>query len=573
MIFELNSRRWLSWIPFFIIAFAVLFASIWYLYPEPSEFPMDDTYIHFVYSQNLIDYGELMFVSPDEDGVGTTSLLWVLLLATGYSLGLTLHLTAKLLGIASLITVGIQIYLLLKPKFDTRISLLCALFIVLSGNVLWFALSGMETVLFLALGLLALIVYRNRKWSWLGIVLGLMILTRPEALVLASVIILVELIRRKRVHSGIVRTAIFMIVLAAPWFGYLYIRTGHILPTSAIGKQLSSIVGIQYVIEKNVGLAWIARFPALVCMGAWISFLIEFALGGISLPPPEINVFNSAGGVHYAISFWALLGISTVVIPLLWIAIKHISNLRFWQNWINDDEFQPLFILIPWCVLHNIAYLVFLPIPGTASRYGAINHVLLWLALIISLFHLTQQKWVRVYRTLWLLMITSANLVYWNAVYDANIEHLTKVRIPSANYLQNNISEEDLCAANDIGVLSFYGKRPILDLGGLVNPDIPVIFLQGKLDHYIADNGVTCLILPGRSGTLEDGWFDLAKIMGFADTSIFRLRQIAIFEIDRDRWLQGYLSTNNYQASVTIYQLEYPTLKRSKISNSQEKTR
>jgi len=237
---------------------------------------------------------------------------------------------------------------------------------------------------------------------------------------------------------------------------------------------------------------------------------------------------------------------------------------------MQDKALQPLLILILWFVLHNIAYLVFLPIPGTASRYGAVNHVLLWLALTLSLFHLTHLKWVQVYRAFCLIFIVFANLVYWNAVYDANLEHLSRVRIPTANYLRNKISGEELCAANDIGVLRYYGQRPILGLGGLVNPDLPQIYLRGELDQYIADNGVTCLILPGRSGTLEDGWFDLAEIMGFADTPLFRMHQIAVFEIDRDRWLQGFLSTNNYQASIVIYQLEYPVSRQSKMMDNHE---
>jgi len=31
---------------------------------------------------------------------------------------------------------------------------------------------------------------------------------------------------------------------------------------------------------------------------------------------------------------------------------------------------------------------------------------------------------------------------------------------------------------------------------------------------------------------------------------------VKVFEIDRDRWLLGYLPTVNYQASVTIYRLK-----------------
>jgi hypothetical protein len=69
---------------------------------------------------------------------------------------------------------------------------------------------------------------------------------------------------------------------------------------------------------------------------------------------------------------------------------------------------------------------------------------------------------------------------------------------------------------------------------------------------------VDCLVLPGRIGAVDDGWFDHAKIMGFTTTPLFEMREVAVFEIERDRWLRGYLATNNYQATVTIYRLSVP---------------
>jgi hypothetical protein len=37
---------------------------------------------------------------------------------------------------------------------------------------------------------------------------------------------------------------------------------------------------------------------------------------------------------------------------------------------------------------------------------------------------------------------------------------------------------------------------------------------------------------------------------------LIRLHLVNEFEIDRSRWLQGYLPTVNYQASVTVYRVE-----------------
>ena len=66
-----------------------------------------------------------------------------------------MHWVAKLAGLAGLAAVGIGLYHLLRPLLRPWPALLGSLLVVPSGHMLWFALSGMETMLFLALGILA----------------------------------------------------------------------------------------------------------------------------------------------------------------------------------------------------------------------------------------------------------------------------------------------------------------------------------------------------------------------------------------------------------------------------------
>jgi len=63
-------------------------------------------------------------------------------------------------------------------------------------------------------------------------------------------------------------------------------------------------------------------------------------------------------------------------------------------------------------------------------------------------------------------------------------------------------------------------------------------------------------VLPGRTGVSDEGWFDFAKLMGLTYSPLLRMNLLKVFEIDHNRWLQGYLPTGNYQDSVTIYRLE-----------------
>lgn len=543
-----------SWVPPTIIVLAVVLVSIAFLLPSYVEFPMDDTYIHFVYAQNLSEQGKLIFSLVDEKGVGSTSILWVLLLASGHKLGLPMHAVAKILGILSLATVGVGLYTLLSPIWRRFPAFAGALLVVLSGNMIWFALSGMETMLFLGLGVLALLIYRKEMWVWLGIVLGLLILTRPEGLALVVAIACIELWRNKGIQRGFVVASLICLLICGPWFGYLLWRTGYILPTSAIGKQLTFSVGTRVVAGMSGSLAVLGRIPALIYVVLWPVYLLEFALGGIALPPPRIVIGNVVGNANYTISAWAFVGWIGIVLPLLIAAGKRVSDFRRWPLWISDRTRRPMVIMLVWAVLHNLGYMVFMPTPGTASRYGAINHIILWLALGMGLISLPYRR-LRLWLTGGLIIIAAANILYWNGVYDANLDHMQNVRIKAAHFIRDNFSPDERCAASDIGAIRYFSNRPIFDMGALVDPGARQRFLDGSIDHYLVENGVTCVVLPGRRGTTAEGWFDIAEILGLTTTPLFDMNLIKVFEIDYERWLQGYLPTNNYQASVTIYRL------------------
>ncbi len=549
-----NAWNFSSLIPGLILVIAILVASSIFLYPNYQEFPMDDTYIHFVYARNLADQGRLFFNHPGEQGLGTSSFVWVLFLAAGDKLGLSLHLLAKTIGILSLATVSGVCFHLLRSFLSARLAIFAALLVALSGNLLWFALSGMETMLFLAIGSLALLAYQRERWVMLGILIGLLTLTRPEGLILGGAIALAELVRLKRITRGIIYSGTIAILLCGPWFAYLRWRTGHFLPTSAIGKIFSQQVALEYALEHHTALAGIASFSAIIYVGLWITYLLTFSLGGMSLPSPHIPIGAVIGFENYTISVWAIFAWG-VILFLLYRAYARIKASNRWAVWMQSDALRPVIVLLIWAIMHNIVYMVFLPLPGTASRYGAINYLILWIAVVIGLSSISASFRGRGLMAGVVMIVVAANTSYWNQVYDANILHMENVRIKSAYFLRE-ISKNDVrCAVSDIGAIRYYSQKPILDLGALVDPEAKQWFLEGAIDRYILDHDVNCLVLPGRSGTLEEGWLDMADLLGLSTSDLFETNQVAVFEIDRELWLRGYLPTNNYQASVVIYQI------------------
>ncbi len=543
--------RWT--IPAFIAA-CILIAALLYLYPSPREFPMDDAYIHFVYAENLAEHGKLFFSFPDEKGVATSSFLWVILLAVGRILGISIHLMAKVLGIASLIVVGIGVYLFLRPLWTPLRSAAAALLVSLSGNMLWFSLNGMETTLFLALGILTLLAHRSERWGWFAVLAALLTLTRPEGLFLVAAIGLAELLANRIPRRAFILAAVIGLLLAAPWYGYLKLRTGHFLPTSASAKQFGSAVATNFLLEQYHLPKFLGSISNLLYPAMWTAYLLEFGLGGMALPPPKFRMAGVAGSPGVDISIWAFPA-AAMVIWLMYLAGKHFFKWPQWRHWAHNPRKRELLILFFWVVLHNLAYMILLPIPGTASRYGAVNYIILWIGIVAgfsSLARISFRRWVV---GLFLFVIALANGLYWNRVYDANIEHMLDARIAAANYVRENFSDGELCAAFDVGSLRYYSGRPLVEVAALMNPDGADKFFAGGADDYLVEHGVTCLVLPGRTGLQSEGILDFASIMGLTDSPLFEMELVKVFEIDHDRWLLGYLPTVNYQASVTIYRL------------------
>jgi hypothetical protein len=515
---------------------------------------MDDTYIHFVYAENLSRHGGLFFNISTERGVGTSSILWVLLLAGGDRIGIPLNILAKFMGLISLFILGIGIYSLLRPVYPAYISLLACLLVELSGNMLWFALSGMETVLFLALGILALRCYRAKRWAFLGILLGLLVLTRQEGIFLAIAIGIADVWTNRSIQRGLIIAGVICALLSAPWLVYLWARSGYPYPTTGIGKRLSNTLSMQAAIGDNPSLSWLSRFSWLSYPSILLGYTIEFVLGGYALPGPYLHVDLGVGSLNYRLSIWAILGLVAIIAPLLVVSSRRVVSHVKTPGWLKNGSRLPMLILMAWLVLHNLFYMFYLPSIGTASRYTSINYIALWVGLVLGLWYL-RKGWMSLLAFVGLVVIAMVGALYWNRVYDADLEHMVTVRIASADYVKANLSPEDLCAAADIGALRYFSRRPIVDIAGLLDPDISRWYLQGKADQFVIQSGITCLVLPGIHGSNSDGVVDILTLFQLGQTGEFQLQRLAILQMDRERWLLGYLPVVNAQASVSIYRV------------------
>ena len=188
-------------IVFFIIAAAcVVFYTGLAASRSFAGYPLDDAWIHQTYARNWAETGQLAYV-VGLPSAGSTAPLWTLLLSIAYRVKIDPYLWSLVLGAASL---AISAWLLsrladrLLPA-QSVVSWFAGLACIVEWHLIWAAASGMETMLFIAFAL-ALI---DRVWAkssgWIiGVLGGLLILTRPEGLLLFALALGVLLIQSGR---------------------------------------------------------------------------------------------------------------------------------------------------------------------------------------------------------------------------------------------------------------------------------------------------------------------------------------------------------------------------------------
>ena len=127
-----------------------------------SGYPLDDAWIHQTYARNWAETGQLAYVVGLPSS-GSTAPLWTLVLSVAYRLQIDPYGWALMWGV---ITLALSAWLLsrlaerLLPN-RSYVSWLVGLACVLEWHLIWAAVSGMETLLFIALAL-ALI---DRLWA------------------------------------------------------------------------------------------------------------------------------------------------------------------------------------------------------------------------------------------------------------------------------------------------------------------------------------------------------------------------------------------------------------------------
>ncbi len=219
------------------------------------NYTQDDAYISYRYVANFLS-GEGLVYNAGERVEGFTNFGWVVYLILCGAVGLPYILISKLTGMLFGAGIIILTYVLARRIFAADpiwFALLAAYLVGANQSLAYWSVSGLETAAFGFFALLSLYLYLKRSWLLIGS-LVLSVLLRPEGLLLAVILIVVEAIHLRGKPNFTIRCSAIAALLLVPVIAFKLWYYGSILPNPFYAK-------VSFSEERLLdGLEYSARF-------------------------------------------------------------------------------------------------------------------------------------------------------------------------------------------------------------------------------------------------------------------------------------------------------------------------
>ncbi len=459
-----RAERWLAFLALLALA-AIVCGAFAFTAIETigAGFPLDDAWIHQTYARNLGLRGEWAYL-PGVPSAGSTSPLWTALLALGYRLGIGPCAWVEAWGVlllAATAYVGSRWIAARSPHLG-RLSWVAGALLVLEWHLIWAGLSGMET---LAQAFTILLVFYALEARWPPVVIGLLVgaavWIRPDALLLLLPIGWVVGVEGRQNLLGAARrlmaVGVGAAVLFLPYLGFNLMLGGQAWPSTFYAKQAEYAVELGRPLMLRLAEQWSV---GLVGVGAVL------AAGFVA------SIWFDAAGKR-----WARLA------PALW-----------WLAFLA-------------------AYAVRLPVTYQHGRYAMPTIpvlVLLGAEVMLMAVLRASGKGARLWSRAWVMAALAtaiAFLVPGARAYSQDVAIIETEMVATARWIAANTERGDLIAAHDIGAVGYFSDRTLIDLAGLISPEvIPFLRDEAQLAVYLQARGADYLMtFPGWYPRLVEG--------------------------------------------------------------------
>lgn len=434
----------------YIYLFSILFAvGVLIFFPK---WIVDDAYIIFRYSENLVHHSQLTYNLNTNPVEGYTGLILPLLIAFAMKVGISPVFAAHFIGIISYIIGGIFLFLVLKKiKITDIISSIIVLLYTTTPIIYTHVFSGLETILFtstiiitiyFSLILLQDKLFKSAHYILFSFLLLFFSLLRPEGVLFSILIsifcLLYYFTEKKYLFNKLFITIITVFII--PFIIYFLLRWNY------YGQFFPNTF---YLKSGNFDLS----------LESFNSFL---------------DFFNSYLGIPFIITLIVLF----INIDKVWIEVR--TN----KNKMLSKEF--LYVLLPTLIftililfqyfhsnlLMNFSYRFFVPI-------FPILLIILSVSLTIGFDNIKELSLLKPLTSkgyiilIALLLFVHFDLIIFDFKREVILDMkkktmLDNVQIPAGKFIEANFSKDSILLVHaDAGAIPYFSKLKTIDFGGL----------------------------------------------------------------------------------------------------------
>lgn len=473
------------------------------------EFPLDDGYIYLQYSRQLAA-GRLFEYFPGAGySTGCTSFLYPLLLIPGFWMGLDGRpMVAYTFALSIVLIAGcVWVASRLGHRAAGRMgAVLCPAFLLATGSWMWGALSGLEVALLTLLMLLAVdLSFRDAAYAGrmpapgvmererrnpsnplaLWIVTALLALTRPEGLLVATLVIACAALRHGRRGRALTWMVWPAALLPCLGVGLMNLHfTGQLLPNTAIAKSAALLP--RQTMQGLLLNAWtqLAQVGTVLLSGWHQKDMIP--LGPLTLlvimaatVPRALREWKRRTAFPWTILFGASLASMAAALTARWPG----QLFRYYH-----PTFATLSVTgaIGWAILIERAR------AGSAPRTFAMTGTAA-AALVLGWVGFQQAR--------------------WGALFGDAASEIRHQQVRAAEWIASTLPADATLMLNDVGAMAYIPRRRVFDCVGLVTNHQARVFIEGpgamfeKLERMPATERPTHLVVYPE-------WLQLDPLLG-----------------------------------------------------------
>ncbi|MBV6479932.1 MAG: hypothetical protein HGGPFJEG_02738 [Ignavibacteria bacterium] len=432
------------------------------------SFPLDDPWIHLTFAKNLAEYFSFSYFKNEMVTAGSTSPLYTIIVAIAFFISSNEMIISYVLGILFLVGSVVAFYRLSSFEFQKEhlFAMVCTGIFILDKWMNFIAVSGMETTMFILLLLLCGYFYKKKEAIPFAVMLGLIMWTRPDGVafigaVIVDYLIIKIVLKDSEKVSTFSASDIKIILLIfggilGLYFLMNYLLSGSLLPNTYNAKltYYSPEFRSRYDFLKYEVWDYFTTGSYYVLMIGFIFALLKFFY----------DLYNRNFNQN---TIYILFILSLVFIYWLKLPYAH----RFGRYMM---PIIPFFVLVSVIGFRDFARFI--------NRYT--TNVLFAKSIFYILIGITFFIGVKDYDLNRELYVTQSKYIFDR-------------QVSAAKWIKESTNDSAVIATHDVGAIGFYSGRKIIDVAGLVTPEliskINDLNYVNYMKDYMNKNGVTHL--------------------------------------------------------------------------------